>query len=56
MNKGDVVKVKYTGQTGVLVKRSYLAYEQKYSVWTVLLSTGTKRIRQSQLTKNLDFY
>ena len=59
MDKGDIVRFKsnrlrktFGPEMGVLIKRTYLAYDSYFTKWDVLFSDGTvKNIRESHLSK-----
>lgn len=55
LKKGDVVRIRRsrwgpdTGELGVLIACTYLAYESKYSKWKVLVGNEIREIWGSQL-------
>lgn len=58
MIKGDLVRVKDKRNLvpGILIKRTYLAYENKYSRWDVLLECGkVVNFRESLIRKGAHY-
>jgi len=52
MKVGDLVKLRQQqGQFGILIKRSYLAYDPHYSRWIVMLSDELRDIKEVRLAR-----
>ena len=55
LKKGDMVRIRRgkwnadTGELGMLLNRTYLAYENKYCRWKVLVGNEIREIWESQL-------
>ena len=53
--KGDLVRVRCknwwlsSGQLGVIICRTYLAYENRYSRWKVLVENEIREVTESQI-------
>lgn len=62
MKPGDLVRVKRStvlpcntslskGEMGIIVKKTYEAYDPEYSKWLVIFKDSPRKINQSNLTK-----
>ena len=58
MVKGDLVRVKHKRNLvpGILIKRTYLAYENAHSRWDILLEGGeVVNLRESSIRKGVSY-
>ena len=55
LKKGDMVRIRRgkwradAGELGMLLNRTYLAYEKKYSKWRVLVGDEVREVWGSQI-------